>query len=314
MTVCRKYLCLLNWFVFLAVLSGEMACSQVKQTGVPVVIFGIDDKASSSTDGVAFDSTKIRKMLEDAIESNPQLALVSGEQDGTYKAELTLVLASERESTTSDEKGVYRAVQVDLSLTNWKNGHVEQRLSALGKAFLVQDPKRQDRQRGFDKVCKKSIARAVELVGLQIAARDMSPEELRALLSSDDEDKRLYTLRSLRDRHEPGLQSKVIEMLDDPDADVALEAVGVLVQEKAKSAAVPLIRISRRRDRIFLLQIITALGEIGGPVARGFLFTVAAGHDSSEIRQRAREALQHVLLNRPEDNTVALPRPGSTSD
>ncbi len=311
----RKYSGLFVSLVLLAGLAGEPACSRHdKKPGAPVVIFGIEDKASASSDGVAFDRKQVRHILEDAVESNPHLALVSGEDDGIYKAELTVILASERESTTPDEKGVYRAVQVELSLTRWEAGHVEQRLSALGKAFLVQDPDRQDRQRGFDKVCKNSVARAVELIGLQIEARGMSPGELRVILGSDDEEKRLYALRSLRERHEPSLLPKVIEMLDDRDADVALEAVGVLVEEKAKSAAVPLIRISKGRDRIFLLQIITALGEIGGPVARGFLFTVAAGHDSTEIRRRAAESLRHVLLSQHTGKTVALPRRGGRDD
>ena len=310
----RQYSGFFAWLVLLAGLSGEPACSHDKKTGASVVIFGIEDKTSASIDGVAFDLKQVRNMLEGAVERSPYLTLVSGEDHGTYKAELTVVLTSERESTTPDEKGVYRAVQVDLSLTSWEAGHVEQRLSALGKAFLVQDPDRQNRQRGFNEVLENSVVRAVELVGLQIEARGMSPGELRGILNSDDEEKRLYALRSLRERHEPSLLPKVIEMLDDQAADVALEAVGVLVGERAKSAAVPLIRISRGRDRIFLLQVITALGEIGGPVARGFLFTVAAGHDSPEIRRRAAESLRHVLLGQRSGKTVALPGSGGRDD
>jgi HEAT repeat protein len=103
-------------------------------------------------------------------------------------------------------------------------------------------------------------------------------------------------------------------MLSDPDPDVVMEAVGVLVALREQKAALPLIRLARGRDQIFLLQIITALGEIQGPVARGFLFTVAAGHDSPEIRERAREALDRVVqADRPATSTspepaVAYPR------
>lgn len=314
MSIGRRHSAML---LFLAALVAQVvgpACQRQAASGVPVVIFGIDDQASAATEGVSFDRKQVRRMLERAIEASPRLKLVEGESERAYKAELTIGLASERESTDPDEKGVYRAVQVDLSMSRWSKGHVEQRLAALGKAFVVQDPKRSGSQRGFDKVLEKSISRAVELVGLQIAARGMSTAELLALLKSDDEDKRLYTLRSLRDRHEPELLPRVIEMLDDPDADVALEAVGVLVKEKYRKAAVALIRISRRRDRIFLLQTITALGEIGGPVARGFLFTLAAGHDSAEIRRRAKEALHHLPPDVPGGKAVALPVRGGASD
>jgi HEAT repeat protein len=102
-------------------------------------------------------------------------------------------------------------------------------------------------------------------------------------------------LRALRDRRMPEMIPRVIEMLSDPNPDVAMEAVGVLVAQKEKRAAVPLIRMAQGRDNVFLFQIITALSEIQGPVAKGYLFTLAAGHDLPDVRKRAREAFDRIL-------------------
>ena len=111
---------------------------------------------------------------------------------------------------------------------------------------------------------------------------------------------------------------RVIAMLNDPDPDVVMEAIGVLVAQKDERAVVPLIRMTQGRDRIFLLQIITAVGEIRGPTARGFLFTLAAGHTSPEIRKRAQETLDRLLREQKSSGTgsdqqvLALPENIST--
>jgi hypothetical protein len=77
---------------------------------------------------------------------------------------------------------------------------------------------------------------------------------------------------------------------------------------------VPLIRMSQTRDPVFQLQLITAVAELGGPVARGYLFTLAAGHRSSEIRRRANEGLDRIQAtgeragNDSSNPAVAMPR------
>lgn len=280
----------------------------------PVVVFGLDDRVSGSTRGVHFDQDTIRKMLVEALEGSDALELVPEKSPEAFRAELTVALASERESQHAEEDGVYRAVQVDLDLHRWLEPHQRETWTARGKAFGVQQPDEQDRQEGFEQVLEEAIHNAVELVDLQLAARTMTTDELAKLLQSDRTEDRLYLLRTLRERCAPDLVPQVIEMLSDPDPDVAMEAVGVLVACRDPRAVVPLIRMTRGRDQVFLLQTITALTEIGGPVARGYLFTLAAGHSTPSIRERAREGLAQLRQQQPEQpdasptEALALPR------
>jgi hypothetical protein len=279
-----------------------------------VLIFGLDDRVSGAPKGVKFDLQQARSLLEDAIDASERMEVVEEKELGSYQAELTITLASERESQRSEEDGIYRAVHVDLVLTRWLNDHDRDTLSSQGKAFMVQDPDRLSRQKGFDRVLEQAIQQAVEIADLQFGCRRMTTEELAGLLSSERTEDRLYVLRTLRERADRDLIPRIIELLSDPDPDVAMEAVGVLVAQKDPRAVPPLIRMTEGRDTVFLLQIITALAEIKGPVARGYLFTLAAGHLSEAIRTRAREALGQVLRaeqserSEPQKKAIALPR------
>ncbi len=282
----------------------------------PVVVFGLDDQVSKATQGVNFDIERTRAMLRRELDDSRSLEVVGEDAPGVFRAELSIVLASERESTRTEESGVYRAVQVELDLSRWRNDESE-KLSSQGQAFLVQDPDRVERKEGFEKVLKLAIAQAVEMIDLQIESRHLPGERLNELLSSQRAEDRLYVLRALRERRMPEMIPRVIDMLSDSDPDVAMEAVGVLVAQKERRAVVPLIRMAQGRDKIFLFQLITALAEIQGPVAKGYLFTLAAGHEMPDVRKRAREALERIRSeegaqpSKGKKNTVAFPRPQS---
>ncbi|MBW1811056.1 MAG: HEAT repeat domain-containing protein [Deltaproteobacteria bacterium] len=302
-------------------LVATVACNQTQKTkSQQVIIFGLEDRASSAHKGVKFDIEQTQSVLKDAITESRQLELVDQENQDAFRVEMIITLASERESTHPDETGVYRAVQVDLTLFKWLSDHEKEKLTAQGKAFLVQDPKEVERQEGFEQVLLLAIKQAVELVDLQFETRRLPGERLKQLLKSERAEDRLYVLRTLRDRHEPKLVPNVVEMLFDSDTEVAMEAVGVLVAQKDQRAVPGLIRMAQGRDPIFLLQIITALSEIRGPVARGYLFTLAAGHDSAEIRKQASTVLkrfeqqQKTDTKKPEGKAVAFPRQQQPKD
>jgi hypothetical protein len=306
----EQALCLLG-LVCLGFLPG---CSR---TGEPsrekVVIFGLDDQVSGAPQGVRFDLERARGTLHKELAGSRSLEVVGEDAPGVFRAEFSIVLASERESTRAEESGIYRAVQVDLVLSRWVRDESE-KLNSQGQAFLVQDPDKLDRKEGFEKVLELAIAQAVEMIDLQIESRHLPVDRLEQLLNSQRSDDRLYVLRALRDRRVPEMTPRVIDMLSDPEADVAMEAVGVLVAQKEQRAVVPLIRMAQGRDKVFLFQLITALAEIQGPVARGYLFTLAAGHELSDVRKRAREAFERILREEEaqrsgeKKNTVALPR------
>lgn len=304
-------------FGLVVALAGcEQSGSGSKQA---VFVLGVQDEASGSLQDLSFDPEHGRELLAGALSDSRTLRWVDERLAQAYRAELVVALVSERESERDGELGVYRAVQVDLTLQRNQAG-VRDRISAQGKAFLVQDPGRTTRQTGFEAVLELAIGRAVGLIDLQLEARALPIEQVASRIDTAKADERLYLLRSLRDRETPELVPVVIGLLADADDEIVLEAVGVLVSQRDRRAVGPLIRMSQTRDPVFQLQIITAMAELGGPVARGYLFTLAAGHGESEIRKRARQGLERILAEEQgqletevQDQALALPRSG-TSD
>ncbi len=278
-------------------------------------VLGLEDRASGSPEGLQFDPELNRASLSKALANSRHLLEVPDRRPDAYRAELVIELASERESDRDGEIGVYRAVQVELAIHRNFDG-VRDRVTAQGKAFEVQEPGRADRQDGFDRVLKRAVQRAVELIDLQLDVRSLTAQAVIERLEDKASEERLYVLRSLRDRKEPEFVPAVIRLLSDPDDEIVLEAVGVLVAQQDRRAVEPLIRMSQTRDPVFQLQIVTAVAELGGEVARGYLFTLAAGHGAAEIRKRAQEGLERILQTAPalkssdtDGQALALPRP-----
>ncbi len=308
------------WLVLALLATAATSCSRSSgERPNAVFILGIEDRASGVPKGVRFDQQRSRKYLSEALAASKTMAEVRERTPEAFRAELVIELASERESERDGSVGIYRAVQVEIHVHRLVDDEREW-LSAQGKAFLVQQADEEDRNEGFDRVLELAIGKAVQYLDLQLQARQLDAEQIERRLKDERAEDRLYVLRSLRGRKMPELVPVVIGMLKDPDDDVVLEAVGVLVDQHDERAVLPLIRMSQTRDPVFQLQIITAMAELGGDVARGYLFTVAAGHGSAEVRQRAKEGLERIeeaaarTGQGPGEPAVATPRPLESQD
>lgn len=241
-----------------------------------------------------FDGERAREALEQALSSSRRFVLARPDRPGVFQAELTITLATEHEAVNPGETGLYRGVQVELLLSRWQDNGVREKLSTRGEAFEVQEPESLTPAAGFARVLRRAVRDAVANLESDLASREYSIEQLAGLLSSPEAAQRLTALKALRERRAPQLVPRVIDLLQDPVPEVVLEAVGVLVVQGDVQAVEPLIRATQARDQLFLLQTISALAELGGPVAKGYLFTLSAGHDSPAIRERAARALQEA--------------------
>ncbi|MED5464498.1 MAG: HEAT repeat domain-containing protein [Myxococcota bacterium] len=81
-----------------------------------------------------------------------------------------------------------------------------------------------------------------------------------------------------------------------------LRIVGVLAELGDQRAVGPLIKLTRYQSPAFLLQVLHALGAIGGKAAEAFLVTVAGGHAVEGIRQvaiRIVKEMESVAASKP---------------
>jgi len=74
--------------------------------------------------------------------------------------------------------------------------------------------------------------------------------------------------------------------------------MGALVEMKAGASVPVLIDLARGRDLGFVQEIVFAVGEIGGPEAEAYLYTMAQGHDAPAVQAAAQQALDTLYASR----------------
>ncbi len=292
--VCRKAWILLMTLGLLSP-SACQKCASAKRE--KVWIFGVDSRILWAPEGASVDTGRTQGLLEKALAGSDYLERVDHEGEGVYRLEFAAALTSAQvEPEKGEQAASPYAVQVQMVLSRWLSKQDQEKIVADGQAVLGENAKRPERfQEAYDAAMAEAIQKALRIVDLQMESRGVPAAQLEKMLKSDRVEDRLYVLRALRERKDPEVVPRVIPLLSDPDPEVSKEAIGVLVAQKDPRAAVPLINVTSGKDTVFLMQIVTALGEIQGPVSRGYLYTLAAGHTAPQVRARAQEALEQIL-------------------
>ena len=278
-------------FVLLAAAMVPAMLSGCGSTGrkLPVRIIAVE--ASGGMGGSGLDSAELRELLERALEGSKHFRVASQKEKSAYRVKLKVMWADEQPSER-DPSVYYRGLQVELQMRGSGESGLDDEISATGRAFEGQDPAETERGRGFSSLAEKAVRRAVHWVEFQLEARKMPPERIVQILNDEDERKRFYMLRALREQNLPQLLPAVLKLLGDDDTEVRMEAIGALVAIGDERAVGPLIRLALDgRDSLLMSQVVTAVGELGGDLAKGFLFTVAAGYGAESVRQQAEQAL-----------------------
>jgi HEAT repeat protein len=137
----------------------------------------------------------------------------------------------------------------------------------------------------------KAAAAAARSIALQLDASAKSDRELLRDLEAADPDLRDHAVRVLAERKNPAALPGLVERLRDPDPEVADRAVGALAELGDPRAVAPLIEYAHRRGGPAVAGIARLVGDLGGPDARAWLETLAAGHPDGGAREAARDAL-----------------------
>lgn len=137
----------------------------------------------------------------------------------------------------------------------------------------------------------KSGARSLALYGRMYLE---SSKTLMKRLKEKESFAKYHATELLAHRKHKAAVPLLLKQLKTKNKRLLLGTIGALVKMKDRRAAAPLIELARLREGAFLAQIISALGEIGGEEAKGFLFTLASSHNVPLIQQNAKEALQEI--------------------
>jgi HEAT repeat protein len=141
---------------------------------------------------------------------------------------------------------------------------------------------------------ERAVSDVVSGVGSRVKLSTASPQALVAALDGQDGDLRQEGARLCAERKERACVMSLVKLLKSEDHDDRDRAIGALQSIGDARAVRPLTEVARFRDLSDLPKILDALAAIGGDEARSYLEFVASGHDSSEIRDLAKQALTSI--------------------
>jgi HEAT repeat protein len=113
---------------------------------------------------------------------------------------------------------------------------------------------------------------------------------LLARLKQGNETEQRHAALLLGQRGERNAIPSLLALLKGDENPRIKAVIGSLVRLKAKEAVIPMIRLAPRASSVFLQQLVSALAELGGLHAEGFLDLISVAHQNQEIRQTAKEA------------------------
>ena len=101
-------------------------------------------------------------------------------------------------------------------------------------------------------------------------------------------------MRLAGERKEAAAVPSLVRQLKSDDHAVRDRAIGALAAIGDARAVRRLTEVAKFNELGDLPKVLDALATIGGPEARSYLEFVASGHDSSDIRDLAKQALVHL--------------------
>ena len=89
-------------------------------------------------------------------------------------------------------------------------------------------------------------------------------------------------------------------ILHESDPALVFKAIGSLVSIGDSRAVEPLIELAHQKEPTFVLQVVYAIGTIGGKTAEAYLLTLASGHPVAAVSAGAEDALtrMHARMQR----------------
>jgi len=212
---------------------------------------------------------------------------------------LTLDVPFTREVLKDGDPRSFAEVGANLTLERF-GGELPQRYEVvgLGEAPVMEDTP-EGRQAAMRDALDAVLRQVTESAVMQLTAIDRPDDALVVDLRAEDARIREFALRTLAERQHPAAAPLLIERLKETsDGESVRRTIGSLVEMKARVAVPALIDLARGRDIGFVQEIVFAVGEIGGPEAEAYLYTMAQGHDAPSVQAAAQQALETLYASR----------------
>jgi HEAT repeat protein len=277
----------------------------------------IAEESVAAAPALGLGAEKMREAVESALKAQGVVLLKPEQQppSGTQVYKVRAEIGGARlEDIPFDDGGVGQEAQVELVLEATRSTADGSLKISGGGTGHVAAPPAPDVD-GQAAAFKRAFGQGLELAAARLArsavASERPVEALRADLESPDGGVREAAADVLVDRHDLAAIPVLVAELDSADDSVKMKAIGELVELKAKESVPKLIDLAQTRDpRLgtdprFQMQIIYALGSIGGSEAEAYLYTIASGHPDEVVRNAAREAsaeLQRGHASKPAAN------------
>jgi len=253
---------------------------------------------------------RLQKLVRTSLRANTSFDVpeVDGkpnraDERATYRASVEISLSRQAAPAAVASVGIGLA-HVYIQMDRISGGEGIESHGAEASAERPEVAAEGDQDAFWVELLRDATARAFHMVALQVAARSVSIERLKADLSAEDAAVRQEAVRELGRRGERSALDGIAALLDDPQQDVVLASVGALTSLRDVRAARALIASTRGRSNQYLVAVIAALRTLGGVESEAYLDALATGHGSHDIKSRATRALLDVRAlryRRPED-------------
>jgi hypothetical protein len=207
-----------------------------------------------------------------------------------YRLRVELEIGAAEDTKT--KKGNLRAlVEAKLSPVGGEPGALSFQQSALAeRAFEVGKPG----EPAWQAHAERAVRDCVAGVGARVKLAAGDTRAIVAAIDGPDDDLRDEAMRLAAERREAAAVPGLVKRLKSDDHAVRDRAIGALAAIGDPRAVRPLTEVAKFNELGDLPKVLDALATIGGPEARSYLEFVASGHDSSEMRDLAKEALVHL--------------------
>ena len=270
-------------------------CAQIEawrdQRRRPIVYVDIVDRALAA-EGLPQARPRTEAALQQVMRRWPDFAyrLAKPGEPG-WQLDLRVAQASQR-GADAQPGAMHRAAGVRLELRALEA--VEQDPASLSVEALVTMDAPADAP--FADVLDAAILEAGQRMQASMALHWGPEDDLLAALDAEPEWRRLLAIHAAGRRRLKAAVPALMALVRDErqSSTVVVSAVGALVGIGATEAASVIIDACHRREPEYVVQMIFALGALGGREAEAYLFTVQSGHPVPEVKAAAAEALEEL--------------------